>query len=235
MRSFGVKFDMRQVDELAGKISGITARTISAPMIDVVNSVATDTRRDALKVMLRSLNLEESYVEPKVELTKASNPVSPRATIVASGATITNLERYFRAGGAQLQKPVTWSNAGTRPSHQSVRVPKKGLGWVPRKGAAALGIPADYKQAGLTVAVVKGKASPFPHSFIFKSRAGVKLIGSRAKGDHKGKGKIQTKVGPSVYQMFNAALTPDFLKQVDAVLSRQVLDAAESSVRSALE
>lgn len=233
MRRTTVTFDFTKLPNLADRLAGITDKTIGEPLVETVNVVAADTRNAALKVMLSSINLSSAYVEEKMILAKATS--KPRATIVGLGATITNLERYYRNAGVQLTTPVRWPNDGTKPSGFNPRKPGYRLPWKPRVGAPRLGVPVGQKQAGLTLAVVKGRATVFPHSFTFTAKNGAELVGSRAKGDHRGKGKIQTKVGPSVYQMFNAALTPDFIKQVEESLSKLVLDGVAGRVRSALE
>ena len=230
MKALSVTFAMKGVTSLS---EALDAFRVEAPAMDVVNDVATRTRQDALDTMLRALNLPRPYVEAKTNLTLATNPVRPRATIVGSGATITNLERYMRQGGGQMQVRVNWPNEGRHPDGyvRGVKLP-----WKPRVGAPKLGIPVGMKQAGLRIAVQTGAPKVFQHSFLIrpKKTPGVALVMSRSKGDRTGKGKLHTKVGPSVYQMFNAALTPDFLAKVEEQLSKQVLDATSKNLRDLL-
>lgn len=225
-----IKIDAREVSILAERLDTIDP---NAQLMPVVNEVATDTRAKALDTMLRALNLPRAYVEPKTVLTPARNAVRPRATIVGLGGTITNLERYFRFGGTQVASPVTWPNNGPQPSGwvRGVKLP-----WKPRVGAPKIGVPVGRKQAGLRVAVKTGAPSPFKYAFLIepKKTPGVRLIATRPKGDTKGKGKVKTMVGPSVYQMFRAALTPEFLEVVAQQLSKTVLDAAERNIRRSL-
>lgn len=225
-----IKVDSREVTLLAERLGQIDP---NAKLMPAVNEVAADTRSRALDTMLRSLNLPRAYVEDKTVLTPARNAVQPRATIVGQGATITNLERYFRIGGGQIHEPVTWPNGGEEPSGyvRGVLLP-----WKPRIGDPKRGIAVGHKQAGLRVSVKRGSASFFPNAFLIRPRKNPNtvLIASRAKGDHSGKGKVKTKVGPSVYQMFRAALTPDFLARVEEQLARTVLDAAARNFKGLL-
>jgi hypothetical protein len=225
-----IKVTTREVALLADRLEKVDP---SAQLMPAVNEVATDTRGKALDTMLRSLNLPRTYVEDKTVLKLAGNPVQPRATITGLGAVITNLERYFRTGGGQIHEPVTWPNGGVEPDGyvRGVKLP-----WIPRIGDARRKIPVGHKQAGLRVSVKRGSASFFQNAFLIRPRKspGVTLIATRAKGDHKGKGKVKTKVGPSVYQMFRAALTPEFLAKVEEQLAKTVLDSAERNIRKVL-
>ena len=224
-----IEFDTRALDAFGNRLGTLS---VQKPAQAIVNETAAKTRTDALDVMLRSINLQREYVEPKVTLRPATNPIEPQAVITGLGGSITNLERYYRTGGSQVSAAVNWPNGGSEPAGPNPRKAGGKLPWKPRIGAAHLGVPINQKQAALKISVLKGAPSEFRHAFLIRPKAGGgTLVASRAKGDHKGKGKVFTKVGPSVYQMFRAALTPDFLKQVEATLSKNVLDAIEQNIR----
>lgn len=209
MTVFSVKVDISQVVGLADKLDGLTAEEIGAATVKVINET-TDSVYDLARTrMLSSVNLTDNYIQRKMKVTPATTG-KPEAIITAFGqrGDMTGLSHY----GA-MQESV-----GVGNSKRSRGDPKRGIA----KG---------QKAAGISVEVTQGKRALLPHAFTMpgiKDNSGNLVVFTRNQA-----GKIRSRTGPSVYQLFRAAailIEPDAEQQ----LRDSLIEMAEKAFEKAL-
>jgi hypothetical protein len=178
--------------KLADNLGQLSAELQGQVGIDALNQTIDRTNDLARERMIAGINLSDAYVRGKMRVTHAT-PQLPQARITAEG-TATPLSQY--ATGLSL-KPVNWSNARIQEAgHKFGKWP----GWTKRKGLPSSGVPVDTKQVGRQVQVRRGGSSLFPHTFITPGKTdsnGNLLVFVR-----KPSGKLDTLLGPAVYQLF---------------------------------
>lgn len=231
---FSITIDAAKLEGLAKSLAKVDGATLGRAALTGLNDTAAQAYEDARAKMNRGINLTDDYLKSRMELKPAENPVLPVATIKARG-DLTNLISYRPQSVAKV---VRFPNSMIAPLigkfGPNPRKPGSVLPWKLRKGDAARGIPVDQKQAGVRVEVTRGSAKLLEHSFVITSR-GYTFVGSRAAGDHHGKGKVHAKLGPSVYQLFRHALDTAFLDGVQESLGKSVVDVTAAELKRAFE
>lgn len=230
MKNFSVEFTFEDAKRLADGLAGFDANSIGRTALEVVNETTASTHKTSVDRIVDRLNFDRRYVEQRLTMRPATNPVEPRAAIAAPIKGV-NLADFLPPGprAGQIIKPTNWTNEQLPKGWgKNPRAKEKWLRWKPRIGAHHLGIPVGQKQAGLSISVVRGQGATFAHSFLITASNGFTFVGSRRKEDHRGKGKVQAKFGPSVHQLFRASLDPKFLDAIAAQLQRGILDRSSA-------
>lgn len=196
-----------------------------------VNSVAGTAYTDARTKMNSRINLPDSYLQERMQVVEATDPLRPMAKVVAR-ARATTLTQY---GARQIVAPVRWPNSRIADKIATLganpRKPGALLAWKERTGDPSRGIEPDMKAAGVAVEVTRNSPKPIGYAFFITGRNSNRLVVERV-----GKGKkVRALYGPSVHQLFRGALSPEFLEQVSSRLSRTTLVIAVEELRKALE
>lgn len=182
--AFNVKVDVSKIEALAKSLGELTPEQLGALTVSAINTAASSAYELSRKTMLRTINLTGAYVQDKMSLDPATAK-SPAATITAFGgkrADMTGLSHY-----------------GAMQEWRGVLHPTRS------RGDAKRGIPAGQKADGMSVEVTRGSRKRMGSQFSIpgkEDREGNLLIFRRDKA-----GKIQSLMGPSVYQLFRAAAT----------------------------
>ncbi|MGH7461959.1 MAG: hypothetical protein ACREMA_13170, partial [Longimicrobiales bacterium] len=142
-------------------------------------------------------------------------------------------------GAQQLTRPVKYPNDSFKPGVMGKNPRKAGtlLPWKLRVGNEALGIPVGMKQNGISVEVTRGGRKPITsvQSFFIRGRSGNMLVMTRKPGTTgKKRGDLKALYGPSVYQLFRAALDDTFLTNVADNLSKSVVTLTVDELKKAL-
>lgn len=208
--AFSVSIDVDQVGALADKLGRLTPDRVGALLVGAINATVDTAYDMSRKAILNGINLTDDYVQARMTVEHASEN-KPVARIVAFGGKgyTASLSHY---GAMQETQPVQ------NPSRS--------------KGDPARGIASGQKAAGLSVEVTRGSRKPVAHGFTMpgkRDREGNLLVFTR-----DGAGKIKSRVGPSVYQLFRVA-GAKIEGQVADDLQSAVVDAAEAQLLKALE
>jgi hypothetical protein len=150
----------------------------------------------------------------------------PEATITAFGRMTTSLSHY---GAMQETRAVNWSNDRILSMGKTFA---KWPGWTQRTGSVGLGIDEDEKAAGKTVEVTKGSRKRLGSQFSIPGLTdndGNLLIFRRKKGSDK----LESLMGPSVYQLFRVAATA-IEGDTAEHLAAAVIDLAERQLKKAI-
>ena len=200
--AFSIAVDVSGIENMADKLSGLSAERVSELMVDAINTTTETAYELSRKAILSGINLTDDYVQTHMVVEKATAQ-NPKATIVALGGRgyTTSLSHY---GAMQMT--------------QGVLHPKRS------RGDAARGIPIGRKAAGMSVEVTQGSRKPIQHGFTMpgkKDSAGNLLVFTRDKFN-----RIKSRSGPAVYQLFRVA-AERIEDQVYGDLENAVIDAAE--------
>lgn len=207
--AFDLKIDVSDIEGLADKLAKLTPEAVGGLMVDAINQVANNTYALARKTMLGGINLTDDYVQRKMQVVPAT-AAKPEASIVAFGGRgfTTRLSHY---GAMQQTKSVKYSKRS--------------------RGNQPLGIPAGSKSAGVSVEVVTGARKTLQYGFRMpgkKDTEGNLLLFTRNK-----EGKIRSRSGPSVYQLFRIA-AGTIEDRVYGDLGRAVIDRSERQFQKEL-
>lgn len=231
MSTFAIKADTHALDALTADLTKVDAKALGEAMVETVNDVAASSYALARKTITSGINLNDDYIQRRMELKKASGN-KPVADITAFGASsmMTNISHY---GAMQLSATVRWSNAWIQAN---VGYFGPWPHWTKRKGNPRIGIPVDYKQAGMSAAVTTrkpiGKKFSIPN---VKDTEGNPLVfRNLGPGGKDGKGHIEPVLGPSVYQLFRATI-PKIDSAIEEDLAKAVLDTAEAEFKKVLQ
>lgn len=248
MTQFAFVIDTSELDRSAERLYRGGVSTLDKAAKAAVNDVAQRTFDDSVSRMTSRVNLTPARVKQDMAVEIAPERNKAEATIIA-----------FRKGGRRASmRPTTlrqynpqqrvdandWSNdgiskiSGLRLPIESKflsnpRKPGGRLPFKPRVGAPHLGIPLGLKQAGLTVEVLKGSFKPITYAFFAQAKNVGQLIFKRAKGDHKGKGKLVPMYGLSVWQLFRKT-SAVVLPMVQKDLTKTLLDNIDDQLKDFL-
>lgn len=227
--SFVVKVDVAEVTRLADGLGSLDAAAFGRVATGAVNTVAEQAFKDARQKMIAGISLTETYLDDRMTFTPATESIAPVATVTARKRH-TSLTTY---NAKQLTQPVKYPN-GSFTAGKMYKNPRKAgafLPWKPRTGDESRGIPVDMKGAGVSVEVTRGAPKPISYAFVIQGRNGNKLVVERVPGTKR---KVEVLYGPSVYQLFRAALTTDFLENVSERLSKTVVTLSAEEIKKAL-
>lgn len=226
--SFRVQIDTADVLQAADRLDSVTVQTLGRTTLAAVNQVAQQGYASARKKMIAGINLSDDYLQQRMQFEPATNAQRPVAYVVARGRN-TTLGSY---GGRQMMQPVRFPNGSFVPGAlgKNPRKPGALLPWKERKGDPLRGIPVNQKQAGLSVEVTRGRRKTISYAFVIPKN-GVMLSVKRVRGTRN---KVEPLYGPSVYQLFRASLSDDFLRALADDLSTTVLDLTYEELAKAL-
>lgn len=227
--AFVVKVDAVAVTHAADALGTLDATVFSRVATTAVNTVAEKAFQDAKQKMNAGINLPESYLDDRMAFTPSAESPNPVA-IVTARKRHTTLTSY---GAQQLTQPVKYPNGSFKAGKKGKNPRKAGafLPWKERTGDESRGIPVDMKQAGISVEVTRGTRKPISYAFVIQGRNGNKLVVERVPGTKR---KVEVLYGPSVYQLFRAALSTDFLENVSERLSKTVVTLSADEIKKAL-
>lgn len=223
-----ITFDASQVKGLAERLAKLTPEQFGEYTVAAINETVDSAYQLGRDTILSGINLTDDYVQRKMDVERATAK-NPQATITAFGgrAYITPLSHY---GALQLTRDVTWSNERIlAEGHRFTDWP----GWTRRTGNEALGISVNQKAAGRSVEVIRGSRKDMGSAFAIPSKrdsSGTPIMFRRIKGTRK---KVEALHGPSVYQLFRAAI-PKIEDRVAEDLTDAVIEAAERGMEEAL-
>lgn len=185
---YAIKLDFSEALRLAEQVGNVSTEDLGRIATDVTNEVLDDTYLLAKARMLRDINLDESYVDRKMRVERAtrSRPTASITALGSSGGRIANNTPLGRYDVRVVQTPAK----GKRPG---------GPRLIP-------GLQPGNRQAGVAVNVLKGATSTgfVPQGFLLPLRRGNERGGngfgvfSRKKGQ-----KAKHFYGPSPYQLFD--------------------------------
>ncbi len=233
MPVFRITVDAADIAGLAEQLGRVDdPQVLGRAALRSVNSVANSAYTDARAKMNSRINLPDSYLQERMQVVEATDPLRPVAKVIARGRA-TTLTQY---GARQLVKPVRWPNSQIAGRIEKIganpRKPGALLPWKERTGDPSRGIEPDMKAAGVSVEVTRNSPKPIGYAFLITGRSGNRLVVERVAGTRT---KVRAMYGPSVYQLFRGALSPEFLEQVSSQLSRTTLVIAAEELRKALE
>lgn len=222
----------------AQRLGELDPEKIGALLVDTLNTTIDDAYDTGRARMTAGINLTDTYVRSKMVVRHATAGL-PRAEIVApvrDKSAYTNISHY----GA-MQRPVRdrWTNADiTARGHKFGEWP----GWTKRKGAEYAGIPVDKKAHTIEASVSRGSPKSIGKKFVIQKGGGVVkdregnplVFRNIGPGGKKGKGRIEPVLGPSVYQLFRAAL-PKLEEDIDDTFVARVQAVAEREFDKALK
>jgi hypothetical protein len=239
-RVFGISIDILEVEGLADDLGHLSIDDIERAAGRAANVVTEKGYVDARARMNRGINLSDSYLQGKMAFVPARKQGTAMVATVEARGEHTNLGRF---AARQLTQVVRWPNdripigkKGPNP-----RKPGSFLPWKARIGDQSRSIPVGMKQAGISVEVTRGSRKPIPSAFTIGKRSTdgdlivFTAVQPRSPGARSGKkGKIKAMTGPSVYQLFRAALDDKFLGDLAENLRGSVLALTGDELRKAL-
>jgi len=219
--AFSVKVDLAEIEQLSDRLAGLTPERIAEMMVDAVNETVDSAYELSRKAILSGINLTDDYVQSRMGIVKATTN-RPEATITAFGGKgfTTSLSHY---GAMQETKPVNWSTE--RILAAGHKLSAKWPGWVARTGDAQRNIDEGDKAAGLEVTVTRSSPKPIAHGFSMPGKVdseGNLLVFTRDRF-----GRIRSRSGPSVYQLFRVAAA-QIENEVYGDLEQAVLSVAQT-------
>ncbi|WP_316150056.1 phage tail protein [Cupriavidus sp. BIC8F] len=234
--AFQVTIETATLQEVADSLAHLDDATLGRAAVTAVNQVANKAYADARQKMNAGINLPDSYLDDRMSVEPATDPAKPTAKILARGRS-TTLTQY---GATQLTRPVKYPNDSFKAGAYGMnpRKPGKSLEWKLRIGNAKLGIPVGMKQDGISVEVTRGARKPITkvQSFFLRAKkSGNLLVMTRKPGTSgKKRGDLRSLYGPSVYQLFRAALDEAFLDDVADRLGKTVVALTADELKKAL-
>jgi hypothetical protein len=211
--SFKYKIDIEPLKQFGERLGSISESQIGQATVEALNTITEGLYELGRDRMIKNINLDDSYVKGKMELTKATVG-NPTSSVRADGRD-TVLGRFDA-------KPVTASTVS----------PAGKL-----KGNPRLGIPAGRKQAGVTVRVQRDQVNSdfVPRGFLLPLRAG-NVDGGNGLGvfARSRDGTLKHRYGPSPYQLFRKQI-PDLLNEADEAFEIEATDRVGELLRKALE
>lgn len=223
-----IKVDSKPVQDAAKKLGNLTAEQLGALTVQVINDTANDAYDLARTRMLRTINLTDAYVQDRMAIQPATAQL-PTAKITAFGGRgfVTGLSHY---GAMQETKPVNWSNAKIQAMGKKFGKWEDG-DWTVRIGDKARGIPVDQKKAGMSVEVKRSSRKGIERGFTLpgiNDSEDNPLVFARNRA-----GKIKSRKGPSVYQLFRVA-SADIEGQVTDDFEKALSDMADQALKKAM-
>lgn len=232
-----MKITADEVIAAAQRLGEMDPEKIGALLVDTLNE-SIDSAYDLGRArMTAGINLTDNYVKARMEVNHATAG-RPRAEIVApvrDKKAFTNISHY---GAMQAPQRVNWTNSMiTARGHDFGEWP----GWTKRVGATYAGIPVDMKAHTIKAAVTRGSAKSIGKKFVISKGGGVLkdtegnplVFRNIGRGGKDNKGRIEPVLGPSVYQLFRAAL-PAIEESIDDTFVKKVQDVAEREFLKAL-
>lgn len=209
MARFDIKLDVASISGLSDRLSRLTPEALGAATVQAINDTTDSVYQLARAQMTATLNLTDDYIRRKMEVTRATTQ-TPESVISAVGSrsNMTSLSHY---GAMQERK------AANNPARA--------------KGDEKRGIPKGQKAAGLSVEVTRGSRKLLAHGFTMPNKrdnSGNLLVFTRDRA-----GKVRSRTGPSVYQLFRSAaqaVGPDAEKQ----LRDSLIEQADQAIARAL-
>lgn len=227
-----IKLDTHLVEQLAKDLAD-SSGSLSTGVSRGVNSVASSVRKASVRDVISQVNLRESYVDPKITVSKDATPEDTVAVISAPvrGTLLTNFGAQQQAvanvwTAAMYAEKFGSLKANVRPNPKAGKMP-----WTPRTGDPLRGIAPGAKQAGISVSVkASGANRSMAHVFFIpavqKGQDGsVFVTMSRPKGG----GKAKAKYGPSVDQVVKGVWR-DSEADISAQLGAAVLEEATAEL-----
>lgn len=218
-----LQLNLNELDGLVDRLSEIAPDRIGAFLVDTVNDVGSQTYALSRIDMQRNINIRDSYIDRKLKLKKATSG-DPKLVITGE-ADEANISHY---GGIQKFKLVNWTNAKiTAMGHSFGKWP----GWTYRKGNKALGIDEDTKADGKSFSVRRGSRKELPKTFSIPGKTDLdgNLLAFRRNDD----GKVQSVLGPAVYQLFRRSID-NLEDDIYDRLEKAVVDGTERLILSKL-
>lgn len=226
-----ISIDVSDLERFNADLAGLTPEQLAASTVGAINRVTDDSYDLLRKTILSGINLTDQYVQRKMDVEHATER-NPKAEIVAYGGKgyLTSLSHY---GQVQETTVVNWTNAMLESMGVDIGPWPK---WTWRRGDSARDIPADEKQAGISVEVVRGQrkvigAKGGRPAFILPGKRdseGNPLIAKRIPGTRR---KVDVLSGPSVYQLAAVAIpkiedevAEDLVEAVREAATRQLLE-----------
>lgn len=220
---FSVKIDATALERLTGKLDNISAASLGVATRRAVNETADSIYELARPRMIADINLTDQYVKSRMEVKHATAGGRAEAVIRANG-TKPNLTQLRNYGAQQQIKRVNHSNASILAAGHAFG---KWPGWTKRTGDAKRGIPADEKQAGVSVSVTRGSSKLLEHGFLIQLKNGNGMgVATRSAGA-VGEKNYKVRYGPSVYQLFRHVATGLLDEARDELENNVVIYATE--------
>lgn len=183
--SLRVRFDLRRAVDLADVLQQITGKRIGVEAVEAVNEVTTRFEQRAVDEGLRDINLTAAYYRSKTDVALASNPLKPRAEILARG-DLTVMGRF---------QGTYWYPSNNRVVRRA-------------------GLVKGRRSAGAVLAVRRSVTQNEPQVFLMKLRGQGGLAGAFIRDDsiapknrRDGKAGKRHLYGPSPYQLFRRSVT----------------------------
>jgi hypothetical protein len=184
-----IKLDFTALINLSKDVEQ-TPKELAQLAIGVVNIVAVKAFNESKELTLAKVNLSPEHVNANYRLESATTATGA-ATITASGRGISLLD--------------------FNPQTVSVRASSRAKG--------RNGVPAGYKQAGVTVDVKSvGSNGLIEHGFFLNVKSGLGIF-TRSRT-----GKIQKRYGPSEDQVFSNTI-PEITPNIENSLETEALKA----------
>jgi hypothetical protein len=229
-----IKVDVSDLFAVAADLNN-AHDVINAGAARAVNSVAVDVRKETVTRITSQVNLKESYVDGKLEVSKDATPADTTAEISAPMEGVF-LDRY---GAVQKTQSNVWTAAmykdkfGSLNSHRRPGPKAPKMPWTPRTGDKAMGrnIAAGQKAAGMSVAVIAGSAhKTISYAYIGKLKQGGVGMFRHVRGTNK----IKAVKSLSVDQMAKIVWRKDADK-ISKTLSETVLAQVAADIEKELK
>lgn len=216
-RDFSIKLDIQQLAGLADAVGRLGADEIADVSVNTTNEIVEETYALVRSRMLKGINLEESYVERKMRVDKATRG-KPSATITAFGSSAGRIANNTPLGRYDA-RPIT-APAKSKRGQGPTRIP---------------GLTKGFKQTGVAVSVLRGTTNLGfeDRGFLLPLRRG-RETGGNGMGvfARTRAGKLKHFYGPSPYQLFakqaeliqkevEDAFADELVSEVNALISRQ--------------
>jgi hypothetical protein len=207
-----ITINVKQVEELAGKLATLGPGRIGRGALEAVNAVTSRFQEKAIEGGIRDINLTDAYVRSKTDLRLGSSPFKPRAEIVTRG-DLTVMGRF----------------AGTTnyPSNnQAVR---------------RAGLVPGRRSAGVLARVNRSQQLNEGQWFVMRLKNQDGLLGVfvrddsiRPKNKRDGKAGKRHVYGPSPYQLFRRQIDVQG-PQLRADLEAEAVTRISADIREALQ
>lgn len=215
--SFDMQVDVSALEALAERVGQMDEDAFAEFATKAVNETANFAYDTTKKGMLAGLTLTDAYISRKMELNLAKPSTRPRAVVLAKDP-LTTLGHY-----------------APRIETTAVKNPSRSKGW------AAAGIPKGQKITGVSVEVTRGNRQSLPGTFVLpglKDYEQNPLIfypeRFRRVNPKTGRAVVESRLGPSVYQLFKF----QYDKNAEGItddLRDGLVEYAEAAFKKALE
>ncbi|MQR02327.1 phage tail protein [Glaciimonas soli] len=176
---FNITIDASGITGLAQSLGQFDSAQLATVSLQAVNTVAKHTYDTVRPRMNANINLTDAYLQDRMQLRLATNPLNPKA-IIAARYRHTRLANY---ASKQLLQPV---------KHPSIA-----------KGDPSRGIPKGMKAAGISVEVTRGGRKAIPNGFTMPLNNGNGIgVFTRSRTTRE----VKHRYGPSVYQLFRTSV-----------------------------